>query len=111
MMSLNTVQAGIHSLQIGMMKGKTIAVAACAVVCMLGTEAVFVPSAMNSAYERYENYIAPPIMPLTDIAKQDVKGAGRYIPLSPVKQHRNNKNKSNDRHNSTIDGDEKSPVS
>lgn len=109
MVNLETVQAGIHSLQIGMMKGKTIAVAACAVGCMLGTEAVFVPAAMNSAYERYENYVAPPIVPVNDIAQQDVKGGSRYIPLSPVKQHRKIKN--NDLRNNSNDGDEKTPVS
>jgi len=41
------------SLQTGMMKGKTMAIAVCVSVCTLGAEAVLLPAAMDSSYERY----------------------------------------------------------
>lgn len=90
MMNLNTVQTGLHTVQIGMMKGKTMAIAACISVCMLGAEAVFVPMAMNSSYERYETKQAPKILPVNVEELPAVKVRPARVELKPIKKRGSN---------------------
>lgn len=95
MVTLEAVQAGVHSLGISMMKTKTMALAACAGVCVLGAEAVFVPMAMNASYEQYQSFQAAPMVPVGEAVKTDAN-SGRYIPLTPVKQLHTNPKRNGD---------------
>lgn len=88
-MNLEMIQAGAYGLQAGMMKGKTMTVAACATACLLSAEIVFVPKAMDSSYERSIESVAamPDAVVQESTDKNHKQEKSRYIPLTPIKRH------------------------
>lgn len=72
-----------------LMSGKTVCTAAAVCVLALGAEAVFLPMAMDSSYDRsIESAAALPDIPAQESGSvEKTKEKPRYIPLTPIKSH------------------------